>query len=54
LIKESQELMQRLYETSNQSPSFQNLPEADRLEIYAITEELNQFLRQVKEGGEAA
>lgn len=54
LINESQDLMQRLYETSNQNPSFQDLPEADRLELYAITEELNQFLRQVKEEGEAA
>jgi predicted PurR-regulated permease PerM len=48
LINESQNLMQTLYETSNQNPSFQNLPEADRLEMYALTEELNQFLQQVK------
>ena len=54
LINESQNLMQTLYETSNQNPSFRNLPEADRLEIYALTEELNQFLRQIKEEGEAA
>jgi predicted PurR-regulated permease PerM len=54
LINESQDLMQALYETSNQNPSFQNLPEADRLEIYALTEELNQFLRQIKEGGKLA
>jgi predicted PurR-regulated permease PerM len=54
LINESQDLMQTLYETSNQNPSFRNLPEADRLEIYALTEELNQFLRQIKEEGEAA
>jgi hypothetical protein len=54
LINESQDLMQTLYETSNQNPSFRNLPEADRLEIYALTEELNQFLRQIKKEGEAA
>ena len=54
LIHESQELMQTLYETSNQNSSFRNLPEEDRLEIYAITEELNQFLRQIKEEGKAA
>lgn len=54
LIQDSQDLMQTLYETSNQNPSFQNLPEADRLELYAITEELNQFLRQVQEEDEAA
>ena len=54
LIRESQELMQTLYETSNQNSSFRNLPEEDRLEIYAITEELNQFLRQIKDEGKAA
>jgi predicted PurR-regulated permease PerM len=54
LIKDSQDLMQTLHETSNQNPSFRNLPEADRLELYEITEELNQFLKQVKEEGEAA
>ena len=53
LITESDELMQTLYETSNQNPSFKNLPEADRLEIYALTEELNQFLRQIKGEGQA-
>jgi len=54
LINESQDLMQALYETSNQNPAFRNLPEADRLELYAITEELNQFLSQTKEEGEVA
>ena len=54
LIEESQELMQTLYETSNQNSSFRNLPEEDRLEIYAITEELNQFLRQIQDEGKAA
>jgi predicted PurR-regulated permease PerM len=53
LIDESQGLMQTLYETSNQNPSFQTLPEPDRLEMYALTEELNQFLQQIKEEGEA-
>ena len=52
LINESQDLMQKLYETSNENSSFRNLPEADRQEIYALAEELNQFLRRVKEEGE--
>jgi predicted PurR-regulated permease PerM len=53
LIDESQQLMQTLYETSNQNRSFQELPEADRLEIYSLTEELNQLLRHIKKEGEA-
>lgn len=53
LIDESQELMQTLYETSNKNPSFKELPESDRLEIYSLTEELNQLLRQLKKEGEA-
>jgi predicted PurR-regulated permease PerM len=52
LIDESQELMQTIYETSNQNPAFKDLPEADRLEIYSLTEELNQLLRQIKKEGE--
>lgn len=52
LLDESQALMQTIYETSNRNPSFQNLPEADRLEIYHLAEELNQVLEQVKEQGE--
>ena len=54
LIRESEALMQTLYENSNQNSSFQNLPEADRLEMYALTDELNQFLRQIREEGQAA
>jgi len=53
LIDESQELLQTLYETSNQNPSFRNLPEADRSELYSLTEELNQFLMQIREEGSA-
>ena len=53
LIRESEELMQTLYENSNQNPSFQSLPEEERLEMYALTEELNQFLRQIREEGKA-
>jgi hypothetical protein len=52
LIHESQDLMQALYETSNQNPAFRDLPEAERLEMYALTEELNQFLRQIQKQGE--
>ena len=53
LIDESQELMQTIYETSNQNPAFKQLPEADRLEIYSLTEELNQLLRQIKKESES-
>lgn len=53
LIDESQTLMQTIYEISNRSPSFQNLREEDRLEIYSLTEELNQILRQIKKEGQA-
>jgi predicted PurR-regulated permease PerM len=52
LINESQDLMQALYETSNQNPGFRDLPEAERLEMYALTEELNRFLRQIQNQGE--
>jgi predicted PurR-regulated permease PerM len=52
LIDESQELMQTIYETSNKNPAFQNLPEADRLEIYSLAEELNQVLGQMRKEGE--
>jgi predicted PurR-regulated permease PerM len=53
LIDESQQLMQTIYETSNQNPSFKELPESDRLEIYSLTERLNQLLRQIQKEGEA-
>jgi predicted PurR-regulated permease PerM len=53
LIRESEELMQTLYENSNQNPSFQNLPEEERLEMYGLAAELNQFLRQISEEGKA-
>ena len=48
LINESQTLMQTIYETSNRNSSFKDLPEADRLEMYSLTEQLNQLLRQIK------
>ena len=53
LIDESQQLMQSIYETSNQNPLFQEMPESDRLEIYSLTERLNQLLRQIQKEGEA-
>jgi predicted PurR-regulated permease PerM len=53
LINESQRLMRTIDEASNRTPSFQDLPEQDRLEIYSLTEELNQILRQIKKEGEA-
>jgi predicted PurR-regulated permease PerM len=52
LIDESQQLMQTIYETSNKNPAFQNLPEADRLEIYNLAEELNRVLGQIQKEGE--
>ena len=48
LIAESQTLMQTIYETSNRSASFKDLPEPDRLEMYSLTEQLNQVLRQIQ------
>lgn len=48
LIEESQRLMQTIYETSNRNSSFKSLPEPDRLEIYSLTEQLNQVLRQIE------
>jgi predicted PurR-regulated permease PerM len=52
LREESQNLMQNIYETSNRNAAFRSLPEADRLEIYTLAEELNNTLEQIdqKEG----
>jgi predicted PurR-regulated permease PerM len=52
LVNESQALMQTIYETSNKNPSFQRMPEKDRLEIYNLAEELNQLLGQLNKDGE--
>jgi len=52
LLDESQKLMQIIYEASNKSPSFQNIPEADRMEIYNLAEELSQVFGQVSQEGE--
>ena len=52
LINETQQLMQSLYAKSNQNSSFRDLPEPDRLEMYSLTERLNQLLRQIKDEGE--
>lgn len=53
LIDESQRLMLITHDQSNGNRAFQDLPEADRLEMYSLTEELNQLLRQIKKEGEA-
>jgi len=53
LIEASEELRQNIYETSNQNPAFQNLPEADRLEIYQLADDLNQVLQNVREEAES-
>ena len=53
LMDESQKLMETIYETSNKNPAFQALPEADRLEVYSLAEELNGLLSQIKKEGEA-
>ena len=52
LIDESQTLMQTIYEISNKNPSFQDLPEPDRLEIYNLADELNQLLGKMRKEGE--
>jgi predicted PurR-regulated permease PerM len=52
MLDESQKLMETIYETSNKNPAFRALPEADRLELYSLTEELNQTLSQIKKEGE--
>ena len=52
LVNESQELMQTIYETSNKNPSFQTMPEKDRIEIYNLAEELNRLLGQLNKDGE--
>ena len=52
LVNESQELLQTIYETSNTNPSFQRMPEKDRLEIYNLAEELNRLLGQLNKNGE--
>jgi predicted PurR-regulated permease PerM len=54
MLDESQKLMETIYETSNKNPAFRALPEADRLELYSLTEELNQTLSQIKKEVEAA
>jgi predicted PurR-regulated permease PerM len=53
MLDESQKLMETIYETSNKNPAFRALPEADRLELYSLAEELNQTLSQIKKEGEA-
>ena len=53
LVNESQEIMQTIYETSNKNPSFQNMPERDRLEMYNLAEELNQLLGQLNKEKES-
>jgi len=52
IINESQKLMETIYETSNKNPAFKDLPEADRLELYSLAEELNRTLTQTKKEGE--
>jgi predicted PurR-regulated permease PerM len=52
LMDESERLMQTIYETSNKNPAFKNLPEADRLEIYSLAEELNGLLGQINKEGQ--
>jgi len=53
LIEESQMLVQTINETSNQNPALREIPEADRLEMCALTEELNRLLRQMHKEGES-
>jgi len=52
LIDESKRLMHILDETSNNNDSVNEIPEADRLEIKAITHELDMILQELKNEGE--
>jgi hypothetical protein len=52
LLEESERLMQTIYNTSNTNPVFKQLPEADRVEIYALAEDLNDVLGQLKQEGQ--
>jgi hypothetical protein len=52
LVEESERLMKTIYDTSNKNPAFQQLPEPERLEVYALAEELNDVLGQLKEEGQ--
>jgi predicted PurR-regulated permease PerM len=54
MMKESEQLMQNVYETSNRDASFQRLPEGDRMQVYNLAEELNQVLRQMGKEGEGS
>lgn len=53
LMEESQGLMQTIYEASNKNPSFRELPESDRSEVFALAEELNQLLNKIQNESEA-
>jgi predicted PurR-regulated permease PerM len=52
LVEESQVLMQTIYEASNKNPSFRDMPESDRSELFALADELNQLLSRIKNEGE--
>jgi predicted PurR-regulated permease PerM len=52
LVDESQALMQTIYEASNKNPSFRDMPESDRSELFALADELNQLLGRIKNEGE--
>lgn len=54
ILEEIHQLMETIYEASNTNPAFRDLPEADRLELYSLTEELNQTLTEPKKEGEPA
>jgi len=51
LLGESENLKRAIAETSR-DPDAPNLPEADRLELYALADEINQLLGQMKKDGE--
>ena len=54
IIEENHKLMETIYETSNTNPAFKDLPEADRLELYSLAEELNQTLTPPSKEAEPA
>jgi len=52
LVDETQAFIQTIYEASNKNPSFRDMPESDRSELFALAEELNQLVDRIKNEGE--
>jgi predicted PurR-regulated permease PerM len=52
LVNESQELIQTIHAASHHNSSFQVMPESDRSELFALAEDINQLLDNIKKEGE--